>query len=158
MKGRAWALTSGRCLDDLLFLWEDVYMGNNLAYQHDAQHVHLIVYHLIWCPKRRRKVLVNQIGKRCEELIREQCTEHGWTILELAVQPDHIHLFVRAWPEVRAAEIVKECKGYSAFILRTEFPELHTLPSIWTRSYYASTAGAVSGETIARSVAAQSTK
>jgi putative transposase len=102
-------------------------------------------------------VLVNQIGTRCEELIREQCQEKGWTILELAVQPDHIHLCVRAWPEVRAADSVKECKGYSAFVLRKEFPELHKLPSLWTRSYFASTAGAVSGETIARSIAAQST-
>ena len=133
-------------------------MGNNLEYQHDEHHVHLIVYHLIWCPKRRRKVLVNQIGKRCEELIQQKCNEHGWTILELAIQPDHIHLVVRAWPSVSAAEIGKECKGYSAFVLRKEFPELHKLPSLWTRSYFASTAGAVSGETIARYIAAQSTK
>ena len=47
-------------------------MGN-LDYQHDEHQVHLIVYHLIWCPKRRRKVLVNQIGSRCEDLIRQKC-------------------------------------------------------------------------------------
>jgi putative transposase len=128
-----------------------------MDYQRDEQHVHRIVYQLIWCPKRRRKVLVNQIGKRCEELIRQTCDEKGWTILELAVQPDHVHLVVRGWPSVSAAEVVKECKGVSAFMLRTEFPELLKLPSLWTRSYCASTAGNVSSETVQRYIAAQST-
>jgi REP-associated tyrosine transposase len=118
--------------------------------------VHLIVYHLIWCPKRRSKVLVNQIGKRCEQVIRQKCDEKGWTILELAVQPDHVPLFVRVWPSVSAAEVVKECTGCSAFTLRKEFPELHRLPSLWTRSYFASTAGNVRSETIQRSIEAQS--
>jgi|SRR5215469_6599884 len=128
-----------------------------MDYQHDEHHVHLIVYHLIWCPKRRKKVLVNEVGLRCEELIRQKCAEHGWFILELAIQPDHIHLFVRAWPSVSAADIVKECKGFSAFQRRKEFPELHRLPSLWTRRYFASTAGEVSQETIQRYIAAEST-
>src|SRR5215470_908971 len=97
---------------------------STLDYQCDEHRVHLIVYHLIWCPKRRRKVLVNPIGTRCEELIRQKCAEKGWTILELALQPDHVQLFVRVWPSVSAAEVVKECKGLSAFLLRKEFPEL----------------------------------
>ena len=127
-----------------------------LDYQRDEHHVHLIVYHLIWCPKRRRKVLVNQVGRRCDDLIRQKCDEKGWTILELAVQPDHVHLFVRVWPAVSAADVVKECKGFCAFTLRKEFPELLKLPSLWTRSYLASTAGNVSSETIQRYIAAQS--
>lgn len=57
--------------------------------------MHLIVYYFIWCPKRGRKVLVTQIDKRCENLIRQMRDEKGWTILELVVQPDHVHLFVR---------------------------------------------------------------
>ena len=78
-------------------------------------------------------------------------------MVELAIQPDHVHLFVRAWPSVSAAEIVKECKGFSAFTLRKEFPELLRMPSLWTRSYFASTAGNISSETIQRYIAAQST-
>jgi putative transposase len=78
-------------------------------------------------------------------------------ILEFAIQPDHIHLVVRVWPSVSAAEVVKECKGRSAYTLRNEFPELRKLPSLWTRSYFASTAGNVSSETIQRYIAAQST-
>jgi len=82
-----------------------------LDYHRDEQQVHLLGYHLIWCPKRRSKVLVTQIGTRCEDLLRQTCDETGWTILELAVQPDHVHLFVRVWPSVRAADVVKECNG-----------------------------------------------
>ncbi len=86
-------------------------MGS-LDYQRDEHDVHLIVYHLIWCPKRRSKVLVYQIGNRCEDLIRQKCDEKGRTILDLAVQPDYVHLFVRVWPSVSAADVVKECKGF----------------------------------------------
>jgi putative transposase len=75
------------------------------------------------------------IGQRCHELIRQKGDEKGWMIWELAIHPDHVHRFVRVWPSISAADVVKECKGSAAFILRKEFPELHTLPSLWTRSF-----------------------
>jgi putative transposase len=104
----------------------------------------------------RKKVLANQVGQKCEELIRQKCSETGWTILELAVQPDHSHLFARVWPSVSAVEVAKECKGFPAFTLRKEFPDLHRLPSLWTRSYFASTTGNVSGEITQRYIEARS--
>jgi putative transposase len=100
-------------------------------------------------------VLVGSVAARCRELIEGKCSEKGWQILALAVQPDHIHLFVRVWPSDSAADVVKECKGSTSFTLRKEFPHLLTLPSMWTRSYFASTAGTVSQETIQRYIAAQ---
>jgi len=112
-----------------------------MDYQRDEHHVHVIVSPLIWCPKRRRKVLVNQNGTRCEELMCQQCAEKWWNILELAIQADHVHLLVQVWPSVSVAAVVKDCKGLSAFMLRKEFPELLKLPSLWTRSYFASTGG-----------------
>src|SRR5262245_28145976 len=119
---------------------------SGLDYQRDAQQVPLdgLSPHLVsQCPKRRRNVLVHQIGKRCDDLMRQQCDEKGWTSLDLAVQPDHVQLFVRVWPAVSATEVVKACKGFSACTLRKEFPDLHRVPSLWTRSYFASTAGHV---------------
>lgn len=101
-------------------------------------------------------MVVDQVGQRCEDLIRQKCDEKGWTILELAVQPDHSHVFARVWPSVSAAEVVKECTDFSTFTLRAEFPELHRLPSLWTRSCFASTAGNVRGEIIQRYIEAQS--
>jgi putative transposase len=124
-------------------------------YRRDEHRVHLIIYHLIWCPRRRKPVLVNAVATRCRELIEGKCAEHGWEILALAIQPDHIHLFVRVWPSDSAAVVVKECKGLTSHHLREEFPQLRTLPSLWTRSYFASTASNVSQETIQRYIAAQ---
>jgi putative transposase len=73
----------------------------------------------------------------------------------LAIQPDHNHLFVRGTPSDRAAQVVKECKGVTSFHLHREFPHLLKLPSMWTWSYLASTAGDVSHQTIQRSIDAQ---
>ena len=130
-------------------------MKQALEYQRDEPRVHLSVSHLIWCPRRRKPVLVNQIADRCEQLIAEKCSEKGWTILTLAIQPDHIHLFVRVWPNHGAAEVIKEVKGITSYHLRREFPALRKLPSMWTRSFFASTAGNVSQETIQRYIDAQ---
>ena len=124
-------------------------------YQRDEHRVHLIVYHLVWTPKRRKPVLTGSIAKDCQALIEKKCEEQGWVILELAVQPDHVHLFVRVWPTTSAAEVVKECKGISSHELRKDHPILKRLPSLWTRSYFAATAGNVSAEVIQQYIAAQ---
>ena len=129
---------------------------SKLEYQRDEHRVHLIVYHLIWYPERRKPILVGKLKDRCQELLEATCKEKGWDILTLAIQPDHIHLFVRAWPSDSAAEVVKEMKGSTSFILRKEFqPILSKLPSLWTRSYFASTAGAVSAQIIQEYLDAQ---
>jgi putative transposase len=123
-------------------------------YRHDEHRVHLLIYHLIWCPRRRKPVLVGPVAARCRELIAGKCAEKGWEILALAIQPDHIHLFVRVTPSNSAAEVVKECKGTTSFYLRREFPHLLKLPSMWTRSSFSSTAGNVSQDTIRKYIAA----
>jgi putative transposase len=126
-----------------------------IEYQRDEHRVHLIVYHLVWTPKRRKPVLTGRIAGDCQKLIEQKCAEQGWTVLELSVKPDHVHLFIRAWPTTSAAEIVKECKGLTSHELRGKYPVLKKLPSLWTRSYFASTAGNVSSEVIQRYIAAQ---
>ena len=101
-------------------------------------------------------MLTGAIRERCKQLIEEKCQQKGWLLLELAIQPDHVHLFVRCFPSDSAAEVVKEVKGVTARYLRQEFPApLKKLPSMWTGSYFASTAGNVSKETIARYIEAQ---
>ena len=127
-----------------------------MDYQHERHNVHLVVYHLIWCPKRRRKVLVGTIKERLEQLIREVAQEHGWAILELAIQPDHVHLFLRGDPYTAPSDIARFMKGRSSRVLREEFPELLKLPSLWTHSFFVSTAGNVSPETIQRYIERQS--
>jgi putative transposase len=124
-------------------------------YIRDEHRVHLILYHLVWTPKRRKAVLKDAIAVDCRRLIEEKCAEQGWEIIELAIQPDHIHLFVRVWPSVAASEVVKEIKGVTSPVLRERYPVLRKLPSLWTRSFFAATVGNVSNETVQRYIAAQ---
>lgn len=126
-----------------------------MEYLRDEHRVHLIIYHLVWTPKRRKPVLTGKVAVRCKELIESKCKEKGWEILELAIQPDHVHLFVRVWPSDSPANVVKEIKGITSHNLRKEFPQLLRLPSMWTRSYFSATAGNVSSETIKKYIEAQ---
>jgi len=126
-----------------------------MDYKRDEHRVHLIVYHLIFCPKRRKPVLVGNIASECRRLMERKCEEKGWEILQLAIQPDHVHLFVRVFPTNSAAEVVKEVKGLTSHELREQFPHLKKLPSLWTRSYFSSTAGNISSDTIERYIEAQ---
>lgn len=127
-----------------------------MDYQRDEHRIHLIIYHLIWCPKRRKKVLIDEVEKDCRDLILKKCEQKGWKILELAINDDHVHLFVGVFPTNSAAEVVKECKGITSNRLRKKYPHLLKLPAMWTRSYFASTAGQVSAETIQKYIEAQS--
>ena len=130
----------------------------NISYPRDEHHVHFIVYHLVWTAKRRKLVLTDSIGANCITLIASKCSEMGWTILELAGQPDHVHLFVQAWPTTSAAEIVKDCKRITSHELCKKYPILKRLPSLWTRSYFAATAGSVSAEAMQSYIATQKGK
>jgi len=116
-------------------------------YQHSRNKVYLIQYHLVWCPKRRKPVLVGKIKDRLEQIIHEVADELGIKVLKLAINPDHLHLFVSAYPTI-LYKIVRSIKGRSSHILREEFPELLKLPSLWTHSYFVATIGNVSKETI----------
>lgn len=54
----------------------------------------------------------------------------GWKVLELAIQPDHVHLSIQAFPTTSAADVVKECKGITSFELRQKYAHLRKLPSM----------------------------
>jgi putative transposase len=100
-------------------------------------------------------VLVGDVAADLDTLIREKCEEQGWTIRELAIQPDHVHLFLAVRPTDPASEVVRQVKAYSSRILRQRYPELLKLPSLWTRSFFAASVGNVSQATIAQYIAAQ---
>ena len=126
-----------------------------MEYQRDEHRVHLILYHIVFCPKRRKPVLVGDVAKDVERLIRLKCQEQGWEVIALEVMPDHVHLFVRTWPTTSAAEVVKQVKGITSHELRRKYPYLLKLPSLWIRSYFVSTAGNVSQEAISRYIDSQ---
>jgi len=127
-----------------------------MEYTHEQHTVHLVVYHIIWCPKRRRKVLTGKVAERLAQIIHEVAEEHDWQVLKLAIQPDHVHLFLRANPYTLPTDIARLVKGRSSHVLREEFPHLMRMPSLWTRSTFYSTAGNVSAEVIEQYIERQS--
>jgi len=129
-----------------------------MGYRTSAHHVYLLNYHLIWCPKRRKKILVGNIKQRLEEIIHQVAKELNIEVLALEVMPDHIHLFVSTYPDLCLPTLVQSFKGRSSHDLRIEFPQLNKLPSLWTHSYFVSTARNVSAETIKKYIEAQSTR
>jgi putative transposase len=129
-----------------------------MNYQHSTHHVYLLNYHLVWCPKRRRKILVGDVKKRLLSIIQDVAKEKKFEVIVLEIMPDHIHLFVSSIPSLPIHSLVKAIKGRSSFLLRKEFKHLLRLPSLWTHSYFVSTAGNVSSTMIQKYIEEQSKK
>lgn len=99
-------------------------------------------YHVVWCPKYRRKVLTDGIDTRLRELILESCIGNSVDIIEMEIMPDHVHLLMEVDPQYGINRAVRHIKGYTSHALRTEFPKLKSrLPTLWTNSYFVSTVG-----------------
>lgn len=117
--------------------------------KHNYTSVVNINYHLIWCSKYRRKVLVNGVDERLKVVLKEIAEEMDCKIESIEIMPDHCHIFLNATPIIPIHLIVKNLKGRSSRILREEFPFLKSkLPNLWTRSYYCETIGCISEDAI----------
>lgn len=118
--------------------------------------VSLINYHFVFCPRYRRKIFLRtDVEKRFKELVHEICEELGIVMVALECDQDHTHMFLNALPTLSPADIMAKIKGVTSKKIREEFSHLKHLPSLWTRSYFVSTAGNVSSETIKRYVEQQ---
>jgi len=108
-------------------------------------------YHLIWCPKYRRKVLTGDIEKRLKELLLIKSQDIAVKIEQMEVMPDHVHIFVKTDPTNSPHYIVQQLKGYTSRLLRQEFVSLKSrLPTLWTRSYFCESVGHISESTVKR--------
>lgn len=127
---------------------EEIRTNNNVAYQ--------CHFHVVWCPKYRRKVLVNGVDERLKQIIREACQESRAVVEDLEVMPDHVHLLVSVDPQFGIHRLVKLLKGRSSRFLRQEFPKLKTrMPTLWTNSYFVATTGGVPLELVKRYIEGQ---
>ena len=128
-------------------------------YAQNAGATFSLKYHLVWCPKYRRPVLVDAVAGRLKDLLTAKSDELGMTIHAMEVMPDHVHLFVESDPTRCVAEIVNRLKGSTSRSLRQEFPSLRSrIPTLWSRSYFAGSIGHVSAATIERYIAEQKGK
>lgn len=125
-------------------------------YRKTAGSVSTITYHLVWCVKYRKNFLTGKVAARLKQLLQQKAQELECEIVAIEVMPDHVHLFVTALPIYAPQHLANQFKGYSSRILRQEFDFLRTrLPSLWSRSYYCGTAGAVSAATIQKYIESQ---
>lgn len=99
-------------------------------------------YHVVWCPKYRRQVLIRGVDVRLKAIIHDVISESTAELLELEVMPEHVHLLVEVDPQYGIHRLVRSIKGRSSRLLRQEFPWLKSrLPTLWTNSYFVSTVG-----------------
>ena len=113
-----------------------------MEYNSNKNIVYSCKYHVVWCPKYRRKVIVGEVEARLNELIKYTWNEINVDIIEMEIMPDHVHLILEVDPQYGIHKAIKRIKGRSSFYLRKEFKFLTTkLPTLWTNSYFVSTVG-----------------
>lgn len=130
----------------------------NSDYRTSETTVYCCRYHVIFCPKYRRKVLINGIDERFKEIVLSMQNEQNFKVLEMEVMPDHVHLLLDVDPTIGINVIVSRIKGKTAHILTREFPEIRRrIPTLWTRSKFIATVGSVSLETVKEYIKSQKT-
>ena len=113
-----------------------------MKYKSKHNVVYSCKYHVVWCPKYRRSVLINGVDTRLKKLIIETCTLLKVELIEMEIMPDHVHLLLEVDPQFGIHKAVKRIKGYSSKVLRSEFPWIRSrLPTLWSNSYFVSTVG-----------------
>lgn len=114
----------------------------DMKYKNNLNVFYSCKYHVVWCPKYRRKVLVDEVEVRLKELVQSICVERNFDLIEMEVMPDHVHLLIEVDPQFGIHKAVKLIKGTTSRVLRQEFPWLRSrIPSLWTNSYFVSTVG-----------------
>lgn len=122
-----------------------------MKYWSGAHSKHRLMYHLVWIPKYRKRVLKGAIAERLKELLYQCAYVNRWEISELNIQPDHVHMMVQLRPDISLSKSVQLFKGGSSRLIRQEFPELEEFlwgNSFWGDGYFAETVGRVNEEKI----------
>ncbi len=128
-------------------------------YRHTNTTVSLINYHFVFCPRYRRKIfLIPNVEDRFKHLVKYICKEMEIEIIAIECDKDHTHMFLNCLPTLSPADIMQKIKSATSRVLRDEFSVLNKMPSLWTRSYFVSTAGNVCSETIKKYVESQKTR
>jgi putative transposase len=131
----------------------------DLRYRRTAGSVFSLKYHLVWCPKYRRRILVGEIAEELRNLLYEKAKAMDITIEALEIMPDHVHLFVGADPTEAPQHLANQFKGYTSRMLGIKFPSIsRRLPSLWSRSYYVGSIGYASEGAVKNYIARQRKK
>lgn len=116
-------------------------------------------YHVVWCPKYRKKLLIGALEERLKQIVKNVCIEKNADLKEIECDKDHIHILVSIDPQFGIHKLIKLIKGRSSFLLRNEFPDIkRKLPTLWTNSYFVSTVGGVTLEKVKKYIENQKTR
>jgi len=110
-------------------------MGSNNEHQFksDRNVIFFCKYHVVGCPKYRRKVLIKGADERLKESIRQTAQEFQAAVIELEIMPEHVHFLIGVDPQFGIHRLVRYLKGRSSRLLRQEFSWLCShLPSMWS--------------------------
>ncbi len=110
-------------------------MGTKSTYWTGAHTKHKLRYHIVWIPKYRKRVLIGKLVTRLKELLYQAAEVNNWSIEELSIMKDHIHMLVQVKPDKAVSKVVQIFKGGTSKILRAEFPELEEF--LWGDSLWA---------------------
>ena len=135
-------------------MWYNTYM----KYKNNNNIVYSCKYHIVFCPKYRRKVLTGDVEVRLKELISEICSDLRVDLIEMEIMPDHVHLLLDVDPQLGVHRVIKQIKGRTSHVLRSEFKHLTSkLPTLWTNSYFISTVGGAPLEMVKQYIESQKT-
>ena len=124
-------------------------MKSLIQYKSNNNVVYSCKYHVVWCPKYRRSVLINGVDERLQSILLEIAEETRSEVIEMEIMPDHVHLLVECDPQFGINKLIRMMKGRSSRQLRSEFPWLKSrIPSLWTSSYFVSTVGGTTLEVV----------
>ena len=115
---------------------------------HSKHNVHNVSYHIIWIPKYRKHILKNSIEELLKICLFEKASQLNIKIEAYEIMTDHIHLFIKANPNIKISYIIQQLKGYSSYKIRKQFPFLKKYKALWTHSYYAETIGFISEKSV----------
>ena len=104
----------------------------------------LCKYHIVFCPKYRRKIIYNKLRKDIQQIIRDLCKWKGAEKLEGHMMPDHIHLLLSIPPKTSVSAFMGYLKGKSAMMIFDRNANLKYKfgnRQFWATGYYVSTVG-----------------
>lgn len=132
----------------LHFMWYNIGMENIFDFHlpsditYGRGYVYQLLFHIVWCTKYRKHILVDGLDVEAEDYLRKTAKELHIDILSISVMPDHVHLLVSCRPQVCLSDAIKIFKGNVARWLFLSHPELKQKlwgGHLWNPSYFVAT-------------------
>ena len=133
-----------KTIDFYINIWYNINMdkniikslNNNLTY--GRGYVYSLQYHIVWCTKYRKQILIPPYDQYCKDMLQKMADEYNFKIIALEIMPDHIHMLVDCKPQFCISDMVKILKGNTARWLFMKYPELKKQlygGHLWNSSY-----------------------